>query len=86
MTIALAPDLTTTDTEDGMVLLNERTGRYWMLNTTGASTLRLALAGRSAEEVAAELTAGSPQDASRALDDVRTLMGSLVRARLVVAS
>jgi hypothetical protein len=86
MTIALAPDLTTTDTEDGMVLLNERTGRYWMLNPTGARTLRLALAGRSAEEVAAELTADSPQDASRALDDVRTLMGSLVRARLVVAS
>jgi hypothetical protein len=57
-----------------------------MLNPTGARTLRLALDGRSAEEVAAELTAGSPQDASRALDDVRTLMGSLVRARLVVAS
>jgi hypothetical protein len=84
--IALAPDLVATDTEDGMVLLNERTGRYWMLNSTGARTLRLALDGRSAEEVAAELTAGSPQDASRALDDVRTLMGSLVRARLVVAS
>jgi hypothetical protein len=84
--IALAPDLIATDTEDGMVLLNERTGRYWMLNPTGARTLRLALDGRSAEEVAAELTAGSPQDASRALDDVRTLMGSLVRARLVVAS
>lgn len=86
MTIALAPDLTATDTEGGMVLLDERTGRYWMLNTTGARTLRLALAGRSPEEVAAELTAGAPQHATRALDDVRALLGSLVQARLVVAS
>jgi Coenzyme PQQ synthesis protein D (PqqD) len=86
MTIALAADLTATDTEDGMVLLNERTGRYWMLNQTGARTLRLTLAGRTPQEVAAELTAGTPADAARALEDVRTLLGSLARARLVVPS
>lgn len=86
MTIALAPDLTATDTEDGMVLLDGRTGRYWMLNPTGARTLRLALAGKSPEQVATELTADTPQDLPQALDDVRTLIGSLARARLVVAS
>lgn len=82
----LAPDLTATDTDGGMVLLDQRTGRYWMLNHTGAATLRLALDGKSPDEVAAALTVNCPDDAPRALVDVRTLIDSLRKARLVVAS
>ena len=84
MSLALAPDLSATDTDGGMVLLDQCTGRYWMLNRTGAATLRLALAGRSPEEVAAELTATAPEERARALTDVRTLLASLREARLVV--
>jgi hypothetical protein len=84
MSLALAPDLSATDTDDGMVLLDQRSGRYWMLNRTGATTLRLALAGRTPEEVAAELTATAPDGRARALADVQTLLASLRKARLVV--
>jgi hypothetical protein len=86
MAFALSPDLTTTDTEDGMILLDQRTGRYWMLNRTGATTLRMVLAGQQPEAIAAELTSGCPDNAPRALGDVNTLLDSLREARLVVTS
>ncbi|USA02001.1 hypothetical protein NCG97_17145 [Streptomyces lydicamycinicus] len=37
-----------TDTDDGTVLLNERTGRYWQLNATGGQVLRQLLDGHEA--------------------------------------
>jgi hypothetical protein len=32
MPLRLRPDIATADTDDGLVLLDERTGRYWQLN------------------------------------------------------
>jgi hypothetical protein len=52
MPLHLHPDVVTTDTDDGMVLLHQRTGRYWQLNTTGASVLRRLLDGHTPEEIA----------------------------------
>jgi hypothetical protein len=86
MTITLAPDVTATDVEDGLVLLNQRNGRYWQLNPSGARTLRLLLDGHSAEQAAALLTERSPGAAPRALTDVRNLLQALRKATLVVAS
>ncbi|MFE5598195.1 lasso peptide biosynthesis PqqD family chaperone [Streptomyces coelicoflavus] len=86
MTYILEPDVTATDVEDGVVLLDQRTGRYWQLNRSGAATLRLLLDGNSAEEAARELTRNRPEAAERARTDVRALLASLVKARLVVGS
>ncbi|MGC0417270.1 lasso peptide biosynthesis PqqD family chaperone [Embleya sp. AB8] len=85
-TITLAPDVTATDVPDGLVLLDQRRGRYWQLNRTGAGALRLLMAGHSAEEVAARLAEPAPAAASRAHHDVRELLRALCEARLVVAS
>jgi hypothetical protein len=43
MTVRLRADMSATDTDDGPVLLDERVGRYWQLNRTGAFVLRLLL-------------------------------------------
>lgn len=43
MTLALTPDVTLTDVENGLVLLDQRNGRYWHLNGTGATALRMLL-------------------------------------------
>ncbi|MGP3948711.1 lasso peptide biosynthesis PqqD family chaperone [Streptomyces sp. 7N604] len=86
MTLALEPDVIATEVEDGVVLLDQRNGRYWQLNRTGAATLRLLLDGSSPDEAAATLTQGRPEVVERARTDVRTLLASLVEARLVVRS
>ncbi|WP_433336233.1 lasso peptide biosynthesis PqqD family chaperone [Spirillospora sp. CA-294931] len=86
MTLALPPDVTATDSDDGLVLLDQRAGRYWQLNRTGAATLRLLLDGHSAEQAAALLTRGRPEFTERARRDVESLLAKLTEARLVVTS
>jgi hypothetical protein len=86
MNFALARDVTATDTEDGMVLLNERDGKYWQLNRSGAATLRLLLAGHAPEEAAARLVPGRPDLSERVRTDVGALVGSLRAAGLAVTS
>ena len=85
MTLTLSPELTATSTDSGMVLLDQRTGKYWMLNRTGATALALMLDGKSAQDAAAEVAAGRDVDPARALADIEALVGSLRKARLVVA-
>ncbi|MGW1992104.1 lasso peptide biosynthesis PqqD family chaperone [Embleya sp. NPDC001921] len=86
MTITLAPDVTATEVPDGLVLLDQRKGRYWQLNATGARALRLLLDGHTADDAAARLARTSPAAAARAHHDVRNLLRALCNARLVVAS
>ncbi|MEU8542409.1 lasso peptide biosynthesis PqqD family chaperone [Streptomyces sp. NPDC048717] len=86
MTYTLEPEIIATDVEDGVVLLDQRSGRYWQLNRSGAATLRLLLDGNSAEEAAELLALGRPDAAERARTDVRALLDTLVKARLVVRS
>lgn len=86
MKYVLETEVIATDVEDGVVLLDQQTGRYWQLNRSGAATLRLLLDGNSAEEAARELTRNRPEAAERARTDVRVLLDSLVKARLVVGS
>ncbi|RLL69806.1 lasso peptide biosynthesis PqqD family chaperone [Streptomyces sp. Z26] len=86
MTYALDPEVTTTEVEDGVVLLDQRTGRYWQLNRSGAATLRLLLDGDSPERAARALAGRHPDAVDRARGDVRALLDSLLKARLVVDS
>ncbi|GGY08370.1 lasso peptide biosynthesis PqqD family chaperone [Streptomyces hiroshimensis] len=84
MNLTLRRDVSATDTEDGMVLLDEQSGSYWQLNTTAALILRTLLDG-TPERAAQLLTERYPAlPAERAAADVATLIGSLSTARLVV--
>lgn len=46
MSLSLADGVSIAETDDGAVLLDERTGRYWRLNGSGARLLQALLAGR----------------------------------------
>ncbi|MFI7104270.1 lasso peptide biosynthesis PqqD family chaperone [Streptomyces sp. NPDC050161] len=84
MRLALGPDISTTDTDAGMVLLDERSGRYWQLNPTGALILRTLLNGGILQHAAAELAdrypALTPEQAGH---DAAALLESLRTAGLV---
>ncbi|MFF7560607.1 lasso peptide biosynthesis PqqD family chaperone [Streptomyces pseudovenezuelae] len=86
MTYTLEPEVIATDVEDGVVLLDQRTGRYFQLNRSGATTLRLLLDGNSPDRAAETLAAGRSEAAGRARTDVRALLESLLKAKLVVRS
>ncbi|WP_020123202.1 lasso peptide biosynthesis PqqD family chaperone [Streptomyces canus] len=86
MTYTLEPEVIATDVEDGIVLLDQRTGRYFQLNRSGATTLRLLLDGNSPDRAAETLAAGRPAAVGRARVDVSALLESLLKARLVVRS
>jgi hypothetical protein len=56
MTMTLRPDISTTNTDDGMVLLDERTGRYFQLNPSGALILDALVNGAELQQAARLLT------------------------------
>ncbi len=66
MSPRLRPDIATTDTEHGTVLLDERSGRYFQLNLTGARVLRALLDGQSADRIADGLASDHHLDPRRA--------------------
>ncbi len=82
----LHPEIATTDTDDGLVLLDERTGRYWQLNPTGAHVLHALLAGQHPEQIAHDLATRYRTDLQQAHRDVAALIDHLHAAKLVVAS
>jgi hypothetical protein len=83
MTVRLRAEVSTADTDDGMVLLDERAGRYWQLNTTGALVLRLMLDGASPGQVAQTLADRYPVRIQQAAADVTTLLRRLRTAGMV---
>ncbi|MCQ8772342.1 lasso peptide biosynthesis PqqD family chaperone [Streptomyces telluris] len=87
MNLTLRRDVSATDTEDGMVLLDEQSGSYWQLNSTAALILRTLLDGTEGtpERAARVLTERYPAvSAELAATDVAALIDSLSTARLVV--
>ncbi|MFC4517589.1 lasso peptide biosynthesis PqqD family chaperone [Streptomyces ehimensis] len=82
----LRTDVTCCTTENGMVLLEERTGRYWQLNATGASVLQALLEGFTPGQIADQLARTRPVTRDRATADVNSLLEQLTRAGLVAAS
>lgn len=75
--IVLRPQVTCATTEGGMVLLDERSGRYWQLNNTGALILRHLLDGETPRQAAAALAGRYPAAADRAAGDVEQLLATL---------
>jgi hypothetical protein len=85
MGLRLRPDVLVTDTDDGLVLLDGRSGRYWEVNGTGAATLRGLLGGDSADQVAETLTARYDVPRDRAATDIARFIRTLRNAGLVLA-
>lgn len=83
MTMQLRADVSTADTDEGMVLLDERVGRYWQLNPTGARVLRLLLDGAAPEQVAQALADRYAVSTEQVAADVAALLDRLRTAGLV---
>jgi Coenzyme PQQ synthesis protein D (PqqD) len=83
MTLRLRADVSTAETDDGMVLLDERVGRYWQLNLTGALVLRLLLDGCTPHQVAQTLADQYPVSAKQAAADIAVLLARLRAAGLL---
>jgi hypothetical protein len=83
MTFSLVSHVTITTTEHGMVALNQRTGRYFQLNGTGAEVLTWLLDGHSVASAAANLGNQHPDAADRAENDVNNLIQALREAKVI---
>lgn len=83
MSPSIAPYITLTDTEDGMVLLDERRGRYLQVNETGAEVLRVLRAGGTPESAVSALCDRHPDHAAHIPADVEDLLTALRTAQVV---
>jgi len=83
MSMTLRADVSLADTGTGLVLLDERTGRYWQLNGTGAFVLHQLLDGRAEAEVSALVRQRYVVDDDRAARDVGALVERLRGAGLL---
>uniref|UniRef100_UPI003F49A631 lasso peptide biosynthesis PqqD family chaperone n=1 Tax=Pseudonocardia sp. CA-138482 TaxID=3240023 RepID=UPI003F49A631 len=72
-----------TETDGGLVLLNERTGQYWQLNATGGAVLRHLLDSQPPEQVAQHLATRYSLPVSQAQHDVTAVINQLRAARLI---
>ncbi|MBB6078332.1 lasso peptide biosynthesis PqqD family chaperone [Streptomyces paradoxus] len=77
--------MSTTDTDDGTVLLDERTGRYWQLNSTGGHVLRQLLGGYEPTGIAAELADRYGIGLEQAERDVTAVIERLRASELVIS-
>ncbi|MGH3903459.1 MAG: lasso peptide biosynthesis PqqD family chaperone [Pseudonocardiaceae bacterium] len=84
MPLRLRPDVSVTSTAGGLVLLDERSGRYWQLNRSGSVTLRTLLEGGTPSQAAQKLAASYGITPERAVDDIDDLLDALRHARLVI--
>ncbi|MEU6631690.1 lasso peptide biosynthesis PqqD family chaperone [Streptomyces parvus] len=82
--LVLRPHVTTIPTADGMILLDQRSGRYWQINLTAAFVARVLLSGATTEEATAQLAAQHPTAADRAAQDVAAFIRQMHDARLAV--
>jgi Coenzyme PQQ synthesis protein D (PqqD) len=83
MSLRFRADVSTADTEYGTVLLDERSGRYWQLNPTGALVVRTLLEGGTFEQAAEALTERFQVEQRQALQDVSALVESMHAAGLM---
>lgn len=68
---------------DGAVLLDVKLGKYFSLNGIGAEIWRLLEAGRSPEEIEAQLAASYAAAPEVLRDDVATFLAYLTREQLL---
>lgn len=77
MTLRLTTHTVATDTDDGTVLLSQRTGHYWQLNQTGAYALQRLLAGCTMDQLAEEFAARFDIAPAQAHEDLATMTEQL---------
>jgi hypothetical protein len=82
----LRTGVATTETADGLVLLDERTGRYWQLNPNGSRVLNALLAGDEPGRIAEEFATRYRISIEQAQRDVTTVTALLYSSNLVQAS
>jgi hypothetical protein len=85
MTLTLAKHVSVTETDNGMVLLNQRSGRYWQLNNTAATVMRALLEGRPAEDAVRVLREQHSDPDTRIEADVDNFLQALRTAKLVTS-
>jgi Coenzyme PQQ synthesis protein D (PqqD) len=85
MTYTLSRDVTAADTDHGVVLLDQRTGRYWQLNDTGALVLRHLLDGGTVASATDGVRRAHPDAGEQADHDVTALVAELRAAGLVTS-
>jgi hypothetical protein len=84
MTLQLASHVSLSQTDDGAVLLDERTGSYWQLNGSGCVALRALLSGEDVSGAVQLILDRHDVDPDEARRDVAALVRELSHARLVV--
>lgn len=85
MSLRLRPDVSVTSTAAGIVLLDERSGRYWQLNRSGSVTLRTLLGGGTLSQAAQKLSSSYGITPERATADISALLDALRHAKLVIS-
>ena len=86
MPLTLRSEIATAETDEGLVLLDERSGRYWQLNPMGALMLHALLRGDPPERIARELATRHRADRQHVERDVQALLDRLQAAKLVATS
>jgi hypothetical protein len=71
-------------TDDGVALLDERTGRYWQLNRSGALILDALLDANTHDQIADLLCGRYQVTRDHAATDVETLVTQLAATSLVI--
>ncbi|MCW5252887.1 lasso peptide biosynthesis PqqD family chaperone [Streptomyces sp. SHP 1-2] len=79
----LHPDVVTAETEDGIVLLHQRSGRYWQLNTTGAAVIESLTSGETLNEIAHRMAERYSLPVEQVREDVEAVVHQLRAAELV---
>ncbi|MFD8495978.1 lasso peptide biosynthesis PqqD family chaperone [Amycolatopsis sp. NPDC059657] len=85
MPLRIRADVSIVDTEYGSVLLDERKGRYFQLNPSGALVVRSLLDGGSAEQAIGALVEEYDVAPPQARRDVTVLLDGLRSAGLVTS-
>jgi len=82
MSLSLHDYVTTTRTDGGLVLLDERSGRYWQINESGTVALEVLLGGGTLDSAAEAVVRRYVVEPGCAVEDVRLLIERLRAARL----
>jgi hypothetical protein len=83
MTFKLRDGVSSADTDYGIMLLDEDSGRYWNLNPTAALVVRTLLDGGTPHQAVRELAERFAVDDETAGHDVQELLDGLHAANLV---
>ncbi|MFI0484440.1 lasso peptide biosynthesis PqqD family chaperone [Actinomadura sp. 9N215] len=83
---ALAPNISTAETEYGAVLLDEEHGRYWNLNPTGVLVLKSILEDGDPRAAVGAVVKDFDVAEDVVREDVETILGRLVSAGILVSA